>query len=167
MENIRKATGADLARIAEILIFNYRLHFYPIFRNDDYYFNELQTSKLMRQYEDGIGTTWVYDDGAVKGFIQVEGGEISKLFMEPVLQGNSIGSALLEFAVGKLNANGLWALEKNLRAIAFYQWHGFRVSGEQKGEEGTTEYLVRLVREAGSSSPGAEGYSIGSGREGD
>jgi len=34
MSPIRKATAADLARIAEIEIFNYRLNFYPIFRND-------------------------------------------------------------------------------------------------------------------------------------
>ena len=39
MNYIRKATINDLARIAEIVIFNYRLNFYPIFKNDDYYFN--------------------------------------------------------------------------------------------------------------------------------
>ena len=39
---IRKATADDLIRIAEIEIFNYRLNFYPIFQNDDFYFNELQ-----------------------------------------------------------------------------------------------------------------------------
>ena len=42
MKNIRKAKIGDLARIAEIVIFNYRLNFYPIFKDDDYYFNELQ-----------------------------------------------------------------------------------------------------------------------------
>ena len=41
MKCIRQATAADLPRIAEIEIFNYRLNFYPIFRDDDYYFNEL------------------------------------------------------------------------------------------------------------------------------
>lgn len=46
MENIRQATIADLSRISEIVIFNYRLNFYPIFQNDDYYFNELQVSKV-------------------------------------------------------------------------------------------------------------------------
>ena len=40
----------------------------------------------------------------------------------------------------------LWALEKNPRAIAFYQRHGFRVTEERRLEEGTEEYLVRLVR---------------------
>ena len=36
---IRKAKISDINRIAEIEIFNYRLNFYPIFKNDDFYFN--------------------------------------------------------------------------------------------------------------------------------
>ena len=47
MKNIRQATIDDLARIVEILIFNYRLNFYPIFQNDDFYFCELKVPKLM------------------------------------------------------------------------------------------------------------------------
>ena len=58
------------------------------------------------------------------------------------LQGNSIGSELLLFAVEACNANHLWALEKNLRAIRFYERHGFCVTDEKKLEEDTTEYLV-------------------------
>ncbi len=146
MKHIRHATVADLSRIAEIVIFNYRLNFYPIFRNDDYYFNELQVPKLMKQYESIVGNMLVYDDGAVKGVIQVESNEIKKLFVEPVLQGNSIGSALLKFAIDKQNANTVWALEKNIRAIRFYERHGFQVTTDKKLEEDTTEYLVRLER---------------------
>lgn len=33
---VRKAVESDLCRIAETEIFNYRLNFYPIFRNDEY-----------------------------------------------------------------------------------------------------------------------------------
>ena len=39
---IRPAQEADLARIAEMEIFNYRLNFYPIFLEDAFYFAELQ-----------------------------------------------------------------------------------------------------------------------------
>ena len=146
MKNIRKATTDDLSRIAEMVIFNYRLNFYPIFRDDDFYFNELQVAKQLDQYKDSVGSMWVYDDGAVKGFIQVEDREIKKLFVEPVLQGNSIGAELLHFAVGQCDADFLWALEKNVRAIRFYQRHGFRMTAEKKLEEDTTEYLVRMER---------------------
>ena len=144
--NIRRATADDLARIAEIVIFNYRLNFYPIFRNDAYYFRELQVPALMEEYEDFLSSLWVYDDGAVKGFVQTEDREILKLFVEPVLQGKGIGAALLRHAVEECGANHLWALEKNVRAIRFYERHGFRVTPERKPEEDTAEYLIRLER---------------------
>ncbi|MBQ7832638.1 MAG: GNAT family N-acetyltransferase [Lachnospiraceae bacterium] len=147
MKNIRKATKEDLARIAEIVVFNYRLNFYPIFKNDDFYFGELQVLNLMESYQPLIETMWVYDDGAIKGFVQVDNKEIKKLFVEPALQGNAIGSKLLNFAIDKFNADFLWALEKNIRAIKFYHRHGFSVTSEKKLEEDTTEYLVRMERD--------------------
>ena len=147
MKNIRKATKEDLARIAEIVVFNYRLNFYPIFKNDDFYFGELQVLNLVESYQSLIETMWVYDDGAIKGFVQVDKNEIKKLFVEPVLQGNAIGSNLLNFAIDEFDANFLWALEKNVRAIKFYQRHGFYVTSEKKLEEDTTEYLVRMERD--------------------
>ena len=125
MTAIRKATSLDLARIAEIYVFNYRLNFYPIFRNDEYYFDELQVPDMMAQLEDHIHHIWVYDDGAVKGFVRAEDGEVKKLFVEPVLQGSGIGSALLRYAISEQQAHTLWALEKNTRAIRFYERHGF------------------------------------------
>ena len=143
---IRKAVYDDLSRIAEIQIFNYRLYFYPIFRSDQYYFDELRVPTLMREYETGLDSLYVYDDGAVKGFIKIEGTYIAKLFVEPVLQNASIGSQLLEYAVKEHGADHLWALEKNVRAIRFYERHGFLLTGERKPEEGTAEFLVRMER---------------------
>ena len=141
---IRKANDKDLARIAEILIFNYRLYFYPIFQSDEYYFDELQVPSLMKEFESQIDSLYVYDDGVVKGFIKIEGTYIARLFVEPVLQNASIGSKLLEYAVKEHNADYLLALEKNVKAIRFYNRHGFFATGEKKLEEDTTEYLILL-----------------------
>lgn len=146
---IRPAHFADIARIAEIEIFNYRLNFYPIFQNDPFYFCELQVPALMKLYAEDhtlLENTYVYDDGVVKGMVRLNGLEIQKLFVEPVLQSKRIGTALLQFAINQKNAQFLWALEKNHRAIAFYQRNGFHLTAERKLEEDTTEYLVRLVR---------------------
>ena len=143
---IRKATKEDLARIAEIQVFNYRLYFYPIFQSDEYYFHELQVPSLMREYESRPDGLYVYDDGAVKGFIKIEGTYIARLFVEPVLQNASIGSELLEYAVAEHHADHLWVLEKNVKAMRFYERHGFSATGERKPEEGTAEYLVLLRR---------------------
>ena len=144
---VRKATINDLSRIAEIQVFNYRLYFYPIFQSDEYYFDELSVPSLMKQYEAGLDSLYVYDDGAVKGFLKIEGTYIARLFVEPVLQNGSIGSRLLEYAIKEHNADYLWALEKNEKAIRFYKRHGFIATGEKKPEEGTDEYLVLLKRQ--------------------
>ena len=143
---VRKANMDDLSRIAEIQVFNYRLYFYPIFKSDDYYFDERGVPSLMREYESAFDSLYVYDDGAVKGFIKIEGTYIARLFVEPVLQNASIGSRLLEYAIREHSADHFWALEKNTSAIRFYERHGFTVTGEKKQEDGTTENLVLLKK---------------------
>ena len=89
---------------------------------------------------------YVYDDGAVKGFIKIEGTYIARLFVEPVLHNASIGSQLLEYAVKEHKADHLWVLEKNEKAIRFYKRHGFFATGERKPEDDTEEYLLLLRR---------------------
>lgn len=101
---------------------------------------------VKESYEADIDSVYVYDDGVVKGFIKIEGTYIARLFVEPVLQNASVGSKLLEFAINEHHADHLWALEKNEKAIRFYERHGFALTGEKKLEEGTTEYLIRLRR---------------------
>ena len=146
MNYIRQAKYDDIDRIAEILVFNYRLNFYPIFRNDGFYFEELTVVKQKAAYEHELDSIWVYDDGVVKGFIQIENAQVKKLFVEPALQGNSIGAELLEYAISERDVNFLWALEKNTKAIAFYKRHGFDITNDKKYEEDTTEFLVRMER---------------------
>lgn len=143
MNSIRRATAADLCRIAEIEIFNYRLNFYPIFQADEFYFGDLQVVNRMEELRPHLDELWVYDDGVVKAFTQVAGQEVRKLFVEPTLQEQGLGAKLLAHALS-LGANHLWALEKNGRAIAFYERHGLHRTSARKLEEDTTEYLVRL-----------------------
>ena len=145
--NIRKAKLYDLARIAEIEVFNYRLNFYHIFQNDYFYFHEMQVLNVINEDKRHLDQLWVYDDeGIIKGFMWVDSQQIKKLFVEPVLQSKGIGSVLLTYAITELEATYLWALEKNTRAIAFYQKHGFQTTEEKMLEEGTTEYLVKLSK---------------------
>ena len=149
MSHIRRANPADAARISEIEIFNYRLNFYPIFRNDEFYFCEMRVPAYMREYEahpERLENTYVYDDGVVKGFVRLDDRRIDKLFVEPVLQGSGIGAQLLDFAVREKQAEHLWALEKNARAIAFYRRNGFVLTDERVPEEDSTEYLVKMEK---------------------
>lgn len=146
---IRQARESDVSRLAEIEIFNYRLNFYPIFKNDSFYFGDLQVADKISEYlrnTEKLKSTYVYDDGVVKGFVTVENSEIKKLFIEPVLQGQGIGVKLLDYVVEEMKCEFLWALEKNIKAIAFYERSGFYKTSERKPEEETDEYLIKLKR---------------------
>ena len=146
MNNIRKAEEKDLLRIAEIMVFNFRLNFYPFFLNDDYYFDELQVPAVIKRFENQLDSIWVYDDGVVKGFLYMVGTEIQKLYVEPILHSQGIGAQLLAFAVNECGADHLWALELNKRAIAFYLRHGFHLTEERKPEDDTDKMLILLKK---------------------
>ena len=146
---IRKASVQDISRIAEILVFDKRINFRPIFQDDDYSFNELQVLKVAQAYArpEILDHMLVYDDGIVKGLLHIEGTEIAELYVDHFFQGQGIGAELIEHAKGRYGADHLWAIEKNQGAIRSYRAHGFYPSGQKKYEEGTTEFLVLLTRQ--------------------
>ena len=149
MEHIRKATPQDISRIAEILVFVKRINFRPIFQNDAYSFGELQVLTVAKEYQEHpeiLEDIWVYDDAFVKGLIHVEGKEVKKLYVDSFFESQGIGGKLLEFAIAQFDVQFLWALEKNTRALSFYEQHGFVHMGEWEYEEGTPERLLKLVR---------------------
>ena len=83
--NIRKAIIDDLSRVAEIYVFNNRINFFPIFKDEVFSFGELQVVPLIDNYfkrEDIIENIYVYDNGIIKGFIQMNGAEICKLYFK-------------------------------------------------------------------------------------
>lgn len=129
-----------------MFVFNYRLNFYPIFQEDTFYFEELTVSNMVESFAKELDSIWVYDDGVVKGFIQIEKQEVRRLFVEPTLQGKAIGAELLEYGIAEKDVKSLWVLEKNIKAIAFYKRHGFDTTNEKKYEEDTIEFLVRMKR---------------------
>ena len=147
--NIRKAQSKDLSRIAEIFVFNNRINYYPIFKDESYSFGELQVVSLIDNYfglKEILDNIFVYDDGIVRGFLQADGTEIRKLYVDPCFQSGGIGHKLIEFAIEEFDANLVWALEKNTCAIKFYNKHGFLPTGKKEFEDGTTEYLIELRR---------------------
>ena len=88
---------------------------------------------------------WVYEgEGIVKGLIHIEGKEVYELYVDYFFQGKGIGSELIEFAKREHGVSFLWTLEKNQDAIAFYEAHGFKRTGERQLEEGTPEYIVKM-----------------------
>ena len=89
---------------------------------------------------------YVYDDGVIKGIMEIDGHELVTLYVDSFFQNEGIGSQLVKYAIEYHQIQYLWALEKNVNAIRFYKRHGFFVSDEKKFEEDTIEYLVKLKR---------------------
>ena len=118
--NIRQAKKSDASRIAEMIVANYRKNFFPIFKNEEFYFGELNVIDVAREYTDNeniLQDTYVYDDGVVKGMIRLDQDEVVKLYVEPQFQGEKIGTKLLNFATTDKGAKWLWVLEQNERGI--------------------------------------------------
>ena len=146
---IRHAAIADASRIAEILIFAKRMNYRKIFKNDSVSFGEMQVYPLAKRYidnSDELDRIWVYDDEFVKGMIHIEGKQIVELYVDTFFENQGIGSRLIKYAIEKQDCDYLWVLEKNVKAIKFYQRHGFVITEERKYEEGTTEYVVKMKR---------------------
>lgn len=136
--NIRQANQTDASRIAEMIVINYRKNFFPIFKNEEFYFGELNVIDVAKEYmenENILQDTYVYDDGVVKGMIRLKQDEVLKLYVEPHFQGENIGSTLLNFAVSDKGANWLWVLEQNQRGIEFYKKNGFDFTGDTMVED--------------------------------
>ena len=146
---IRGATAFDAGRLAEIEVTDYRLFFYPIFKTDGYFFGELTVEALTndyREHPEKLENTFVYDDGIIKGFIRVNGGELEKLFVEPAFQAEGVGGELIEYALAHAEPKRLLVLEKNARAIKFYEKHGFYVTNERQRVDDTDELFIVMRR---------------------
>ena len=146
---IRRAAIKDASRIAEIAIFTKRVNYRRIFQDDKVSFGEMQVYPLAKEYIDDpkkLEGIWVYEDEFVKGFIDLDGTQITELYVDSFFANQGIGGKLINFAIENYNSDHLWVLEKNTKARRFYERHGFAPTGNRRLEDGTTEYIVELKR---------------------
>ena len=67
--NIRKANINDLSRVAEIYVFNNRIYYFPIFKDEDFSFGKLQVVSLVDNYfkkNEILKNIYVFDNGLIK-----------------------------------------------------------------------------------------------------
>jgi ribosomal protein S18 acetylase RimI-like enzyme len=141
----RRATTADaalLARLgAELFAQAFAAQNTP--ENMSAYLGAAFSEERQRhELEDESTRAWVAEaDGASIGYAQIKVGadhsaELVRIYADRVWHGRGVGQALLDHCVDGARAAGaktLWlgVWERNPRAIAFYEKHGFRVVGEQ------------------------------------
>lgn len=150
MAKIRKAKPEDISRISEILVFTKRMNYRCIFHNDKYSFGEMQVLTVAKEYfdhPDTLNNIWVYFDEFVRGLIHIENKEVKELYVDHFFADQGIGGQLIEFAIDHFDVEYLWVLEKNERARAFYEKHGFQYRDVWQYEDGTTERLLKMERD--------------------
>ena len=150
MGQIRRAVVADASRLAEILVFTKRMNYRPIFFFFSVSFGEIQVLPIALSYLEhpqSLEHIWVYDDVFVKGMIHIEGTQIEELYVDSFFASTGIGAELIEFALREKHADRLWVLEKNSDAIRFYKRHGFVLTDERAYQEGTTEFIVKMIHD--------------------
>lgn len=66
-------------------------------------------------------------DGAPVAYLALDGTVLDQLYVAPSHQGRGIGTRLLAEAKRRVPVElGLWTFQRNTRARAFYERHGFR-----------------------------------------
>lgn len=89
-------------------------------------------------------TVYVYEDGAIKGFIGLQDDFIAGIFVRQDYRGQGVGRQLLDFVKQKNHILQLTVYEKNVSAINFYKQNGFiTISNQTDSATGEKEFLMQ------------------------
>ncbi len=83
-------------------------------------------------------------DGAIVGFIAVDGDWVNQLYLQPAWTGQGIGHGLLVEATAEMDLVQLYCFQANTGARRFYERQGFVAEGFGDGannEEGLPDIL--------------------------
>lgn len=121
---VTQAEVNDFAQVAELYLAS-RADALP-------YLNQVHTDEAVRAWIKGTllqrRTTWIAkDQDKVVGFLSLLGDDIDQLYILPGYYRQGIGSKLLLRAMEESPKRlHLYTFQKNARARAFYESHGFR-----------------------------------------
>lgn len=152
---IRKAISNDVKDIAEILVSSWRFAYKGIMTDE--MLNNLSVDARAEGWEKHLSQgaeAWVIEHDKITlgvaefgtfrdALVDFDGyGEIYLLYIRPEEVGKGLGAQLMIHCLNNLrehgfNKVGIWVLEKNLRAIEFYNRFSFSNSGVSKTHPNT------------------------------
>ncbi len=148
---IRHASAADAAAIAEVHLRSHRETYVPLVGEKDYWPSEL--AERLSQWQAwlaGEGLVFVASEGGcIVGFAHALGARITTLYVLASHHRRGIGRALMKQLCRALAGRGvasasLAVLTVNAPALAFYKSLGAKESGTITIEEGPLRYEDRL-----------------------
>lgn len=119
---IRRATPADAAAIGRVFVAaRDEMAYLPRIPDDD----RPQLGGWFLERAD----LWVDERaGRVAGFVGLDEGEVTHLYVDPSAQGAGIGTGLLQHAISLSDGRlWLWVFQRNEGARRLYERHGFRL----------------------------------------
>jgi GNAT superfamily N-acetyltransferase len=129
---IRRATAADVDAMAGLYERIYATMTYlPVLHTLDDHRDWLGKQVAERE-------AWVWDDGAVRGYMLLSDDELMHLYLDVGSTGRGIGTQLLEHAKGRRpHGFTLWTFQQNEGARRFYERHGLEAIefGDGSGNE--------------------------------
>lgn len=96
------------------------------------------------------GNLWLACSDVLQGFVEIEGLEVSKLFIRGEAAGQGVGKRLLAEALQQIAAAGHTSayLEATLTAEKFYAACGFRKIGEGTFSRGNGPVSIEIIKMA-------------------
>lgn len=127
---IRPATDADAGALAELEVRAWRWAYTDIVAEADMITVDERRARWSGQ--DGVFVAEL--DGRIVGVVQVASAEVKALYVEPAAQGAGLGTALYDYAIAALRADGafaatLWVFEGNGHARGFFERRGWVADG--------------------------------------
>lgn len=94
------------------------------------------------------GNLWLAHTDTLQGFVEIDGHEVSKLFIRGDAAGQGIGARLLNEAIQHIQADGHKKayLEATLTAEKFYAAFGFRKIGEGTFSRGNSPVSIQIIK---------------------
>ncbi|WGI23924.1 N-acetyltransferase [Halomonas alkaliantarctica] len=136
---IREYREADIEQILDIwLSASIKAH---SFAGSKYWQSKVSE---MRDVYIPASETFVYEaDEQIAGFYCLYGNTLAAVFVSPSLQGQGIGSVLIDDAKSRRSCLQLSVYNQNAPSINFYKQHGFISLGEQIDEQtGQSEFIM-------------------------
>ena len=122
MIELRRATGADAAAVAEVFLDSFHATYaFPLAHSDDEVRGWIR-DRLVPDQE-----TWVAGDGdEIVGMMAITPGHLEQLYVAPGRLGEGIGRRFVDLAKERSPTGlSLWTFQVNDRARRFYERNGF------------------------------------------